>query len=122
MNCLSVVEQDQSDLVTSGATDHRVLVWRVERGGQACLLATLCLHSGPVTALATLFLPSSVLMVATTATDSTVCTTIVGLGEQGVQEVKEPSRRQELGGGLALALHLTSLPGQVLLVKYLDST
>jgi WD40 repeat protein len=101
-----------SDLVASGGADSRVLVWRVGPAGAGALLATLAVHSGPITALA--LLPAAGgLTVASTATDSTICTSTVALEAPVEGSVVEGAEwRQELGGGLALALHLISLPGQ----------
>jgi hypothetical protein len=117
VTCLALVADpsgDGEDLVASGGADNRVLVWRVGPAGAGALLATLAIHSGPITALA-LLATSEGLTVASTATDSTICTSTVALEapvalEGAVVEVAE--WRQELGSGLALALHLVRLPGQ----------
>ncbi len=59
--------------VVSGGADSKMLVWRVGPAGAGALLATLAVHSGPVTAL--ILLPSiGGLTVASTATNCTICT------------------------------------------------
>ena len=85
-----------------------VKVWRVKKDGSATLVSLLSLHSGPVTALALLLLQDSTLELATTSNDSTLCLTSISLDqkEEGL-ELKDPHWRQDMGGGVALALHLT---------------
>lgn len=85
-----------------------VQVWRVKKDGSTTLLSLLSIHSGPVTALALLFLQDSTLEVATTSNDSTLCLTSISLDQkEGGLELKDPHWRQDMGGGVALALHLT---------------
>ena len=85
-------------------------VWRVRSDGSAFLISILSLHSGPVTALALLFLQDSRLELASTSNDSTICLTSIALdqkeGDDGL-ELKDPHWRQDMGGGVALALQLT---------------
>ena len=80
----------------------------MKKDGSATLVSLLSLHSGPVTALALLLLQDSTLELASTSNDSTMCLTRIALdGKQGGTELKDPHWRQDMGGGVALALHLT---------------
>ena len=83
-------------------------VWRVKKDGSATLVSLLSLHSGPVTALSLLLLQDSTLELASTSNDSTMCLTRIALdGKEGGSELKDPHWRQDMGGGVALSLHLT---------------
>ena len=83
-------------------------MWRVKKDGTATLVSVLPLHSGPVTALALLLLQDSTLELATTSNDSTMCLTRIALdGKEESSELKDPHWRQDMGGGVAIALHLT---------------
>ena len=81
----------------------------MKKDGSASLISVLSLHSGPVTALALILLQDSTLEVATTSNDSTICLTSIDLDrkEEEVGELKDAHWRQDMGGGVALALHLT---------------
>ena len=84
-------------------------VWRVKRNGSASLVSVVSLHSGPVTAIALLYLhQDSTMALATTSNDSMLCLTKTSLKDGNlVQEMKEPHWQQDMKEGVALALHLT---------------
>ena len=81
----------------------------MKKDGAATLVSVLSLHSGPVTALALLFLQDSTLELASTSNDSTMCLTSIALDQKEGEglELKDPHWRKDMGGGVALALHLT---------------
>ena len=101
-----VRSQTDLEFLLTGSCDHSVAVWRCERG-DFTKLAVIKTHTGPVTKVAGLVV-DRVLTVVSTSRDHTVRLTRIQtdsghLEDDGVISLP--------GTGLALELHLTSLPG-----------
>ena len=104
VNCLACVPGAGKDWVVSGSTDGSLAVW-AEQGRELQLLAAPAPHTRPVTALATLWCDGAGLLVASAAADHSIVVTRVS----AAGEVKEVGQL-ELGAGLAISLHLATLP------------
>ena len=108
VNCVrSVVTHPGVEYVVSGSTDNTVSVWKGD-GEQFCKVISYKAHTGVVTNLA-IAVVGEVLIIVSTATDSTIKISKVSLEKSEAEVVSEAS--VDLETGLALDLHLAFLPG-----------
>ena len=79
IRCVATCQEDDnsSELIVSGASDHGVRVWRQQSSRQFTLLASFTPHSGAVTNVSALPLDNGQLMVASTSTDNSIKVSLI---------------------------------------------
>ena len=108
VNCVRTAAIDSEvEYIVTGSTDCSVVVWRRE-GTEFTKVKTLEKHSGAVTNLAISVL-DHVLIIVSTSTDNTIKLSKINLSKSTDEVFGEAVI--ELGTGLALDLHLATLPG-----------
>ena len=130
VNCVRCVASDKKDIeyLVSASTDKSVILWKSDtsrgilypRVSQICVIKS---HTGPVTNVAAKIVEDK-MYVASTSNDNTVKVNFVQLTNEGEGTSTQETGCVQLGTGLALELHLVTLPGtsQPLLLVARDNT